>query len=150
MFSKTFKLAKYPDEAKLNGATVTWDNPTSLKECLESGRYADEAALVASAVAYTDVQIGHAIRREFDKAVKDGKPFGVADAQAIASAFVQGAPRKRTGVGRKPKLEGRVNVEKFQQASRAKLDILLEMGSVTQEEYDAELARRAEAKVAAK
>lgn len=149
MFAKEFKLAKYPDEAKLNGAIVTWQNPSSITEATApNGGYKDEAALVFAANAYRDVQVGHAVRRAYEKAVKDGKPFTLADAQVIAAGYVVGERKRRSGVGgsRKPKLGNRVNEQKFQSASKAKLDVLLEMGSITQEEYDTELARRAAAK----
>jgi hypothetical protein len=53
------------------------------------------------------------------------------------------------GGSRKPKLTNRVNEQKFRSASKAKLDVLLEMGSITQEEYTAEMDRRAAEKQAA-
>lgn len=138
MFAKRFALAKYPEEAGLNGQIVTWDNPETMQELQQLGRWENEAAIVASAVAYTDVQCGHAIRRAYDKAIKEGKTFTLADAQAVADSFKQSVPRRKGSSGRKAKQQ-----QKIAEASLEKLNMLLGDGFITQKVYDDELARRA-------
>jgi hypothetical protein len=165
--TKEYKAQKgYRPEHK--GKVATWTVPTTLAEALAPNPdnskgeafFANEADVVRAAMDQVNIKKGHIISGMIgeDVVLKEGETLpSWEDAVKAAREFVwrprakseggsKRAPKEETEIGRRVKEK----TSDLSETSEADLRTLARFGVITQERFDAEIARRKEARAARK
>ena len=158
---KEFTFKKGYEKSGLKGQKVTWTNGLNVAEALapnathpeQKPDFPSEEVLVAYAYAQLDIRRGHAVKAELDAAMEGDAEKNVAprdltleEAEKIARSTTAGTKiRGRSGVGAAAKqVAAMAKAESLAGHDAEKLAALRTLGLITQEQFDAEVARRGE------
>lgn len=142
----------YPDSHK--GQTVTWNVPVTVDEAISGGFFKDAETLVRVAVAQLNIKRGHAVNKRVldEKAPADQKTIAALSEYAATINYTEDLRERGKGTESKAakkvieKQRAALTEDRLAKLNPAGLDTMVEMGLLTVEERDAELARRKAAK----
>lgn len=152
----------------IHGQKLTWTVPTSIQEALRPGPdtdgqpyFADEATLLAAAVNQLNILKGHTVQKatkpsktkdeDGNEVTQEPEIRTRADAERIGRATVMRPSNRKRGesvkaVAQKAKQIQSKVLANLGEYSPDKLRFLVEIEQITQEQMDAELARRKSAR----